>query len=716
MTAEENTGRKPGSGPPAASSSSSAPGLKTGVVSASGSLVSETPSLGWITGEFTLLSVGLGLIIALVMTAANVYLGLYAGMTVSASIPAAVLGMGAYRLVGQRDILGTNIVQTLASSGESLAAGAIFTIPALVLVGAWQDFKFWPTTLITMAGGLLGIAFMVPLRKLLIVDSPQLTYPEGLACAEVLKSGAGGGRGGLMVLVKGFLLGGTFKLGSAGLGLLSGTVEWAGRMGGRVFYFGSDLSPALLSVGFITGLEVSAQVFTGGVIAWLIGLPLLTPPEALAGAGAPEAAWGLWSTQIRYLGVGAMVVGGLWSIFSIRQGIFQGMGSLARSYRSEKIEAKPIRTEENMPGRVLLGLLAICAVMTFGVYWYLLKTPGLSLLTTGLMMAAAFLLTGVSSYIVGLVGSSNNPVSGMTISALLGTAGFFLVLGFKGDSAILATLGVAAVVCCAACSAADCSQDLKTGYLVGSTPKYQQYAEVIGAVVPAFIVAPVLSLMLHSYGIGSGGLKAPQATLFASLAGGIFGRGSIPYGMVGLGAALGIAMIAADAGLKSMGSRFRLLRFRLHVMPVAVGMYLPFSLSVPIFLGGLIRFLGQRALARRGAGAKGKGAADAEGTNANEGATAGAKLMGSAGAEAADGTGSDATDGSAADELGNAGVLLSSGLIAGESIVGVVIAVFVFKKWPMAVAWHPSWLTWISLALFLGLAGYLARAAKKVLG
>lgn len=627
-----------------------------------------------LSGEFTVLSVGLGLLIALVMTAANVYLGLYAGMTVSASIPAAVLGMGAYRMLGRRDLLGTNIVQTLASSGESLAAGAIFTIPALVLVGAWQDFKFWPTTLITMSGGLLGIAFMVPLRRLLIVESPQLTYPEGVACAEVLKSGAGGAPGSLAYLVKGFLLGGLFKLGASGLGLLSGTVEWAGRWGGRVFFAGSDLSPALLSVGFITGLGVAAQVFLGGVIAWVLGLPLLTQPEAMAAGPASEAAWGLWSTQIRYLGVGAMVVGGMWSILSIRKGILQGLGSLSVSYRSAKAGAKPgwteARTEENIPGRVLLALLAFCALTTFGLYWYLLKAPGLSLLTTALMMAAAFLLTGVSSYIVGLVGSSNNPVSGMTISALLGTAGFFLVLGFKGDSAILATLGVAAVVCCAACSAADCSQDLKTGHLIGATPKYQQYAEILGAVAPAFVIAPVLTLLHHSYVIG-GGLKAPQATLFASLAGGIFGKGQIPYLMVGIGAGLGAALIATDAWLKARGSRFRL-----HPMPVAVGMYLPFTLSVPILLGGLIRYLGQRAMIRR----EGKGEDEAE------------------------------------RETGNAGILLGSGLIAGESILGVILAVFVYNKWPLAVAWHPSWLMWVSIGLFLGLAAYLARAARKTLG
>lgn len=617
--------------------------------------------------EFTWLSVSLGLAIALVMTAANVYLGLYAGMTVSASIPAAVLGMAAYRALGRRDVLETNIVQTLASSGESLAAGVIFTVPALVLVGAWKDFKFWPTTLIAMTGGLLGIAFMVPLRRLLIVESPELTFPEGVACAEVLKSGVGERGGGVAYLLKGFLAGAVFKLAGSGMGLLSPTLEWAGRWSGRwgdrIFFFGSDLSPALLSVGFITGIGVSVQVFAGGVIAWCVGLPLLALPDALAGGTPLDAAWGMWSQKIRYLGVGAMVVGGLWSIFSIRAGIFQGLGSLLRSYKGKHGEAPVLRTEENIPGRQLLALIGVCALMTFGLYYSLLGRPGLSLLTTALMLGASFLFVGVSSYIVGLVGSSNNPVSGMTISALLGTGGFFLLVGVRGDSAILATLGVAAVVCGAACSAADCSQDLKTGQLVGSTPKYQQYAEIIGAVVPAFVIAPVLTLLHHSYGIGVG-LKAPQATLFASLAGGMFGKGTIPLDMVAMGGGLGVALIFADSRLKAVGSSFRL-----HPMPVAVGMYLPFTLAVPIFLGGLARYLGQRGLSQE----------------------------------------------KAKEEIGNAGVLLSSGLIAGESILGVVLALFVYCKWPLAVAWHPGWLAWVSLAAFLGLAGYLMKAARKIL-
>jgi putative OPT family oligopeptide transporter len=651
------------------------------------------------TGELTFSSIGIGLVIAVVMTAANVYLGLYAGMTVSASIPAAVLGMGAYRLLGRRDARTTNIVQTIASSGESLAAGAIFTIPALVLVGAWQDFRFWPTTLIVLSGGLLGIAFMVPLRRLLMTESPELTYPEGVACAEVLKTGERSHGGGVLFLLKGFGLGAAFKLlAASGLGLLSASLEWAGRWGGgqehgreggRVFFFGSELSPALLSVGFITGLGVASQVFLGGAIAWVAGLPLLALPAALASADPLEAAWGLWSGKIRYLGVGAMVVGGLWSIFSIRKGIAQGLRRLAGSYRREAGNAREADpTQEDMPGRQLLILLAVGLLLTFGVYWYLLQAPLISLATTALMALAAFVFVGVSSYIVGLVGSSNNPVSGMTISALLGTAAFFLVLGFKGDSAVLATLGVAAVVCCAACSAGDCSQDLKTGHLVGSTPRKQQYAEIIGAVVPAMVIAPVLTLLHHAYGIGDQ-LKAPQATLFASLTSGIFGQGEIPFGLVGAGAGVGIALIAADAWLKSRGSRFRL-----HPMPVAVGMYLPFTLSVPIFLGGLVRHFAGRRRAQVPEGRASFAAEDGAGVPGPR------KVKEEGGKEKES-------------EASNAGILLSSGLIAGESIMGVGIAAAVYLDVKLKLTWHADWLHWLSLALFLALAAYLARASLR---
>jgi uncharacterized oligopeptide transporter (OPT) family protein len=364
-----------------------------------------------------------------------------------------------------------------------------------------------------------------------------------------------------------------------------------------------------------------------------------------------------------------------------------------------------------MPGRQLLVLLAVGLLLTFGVYWYLLQAPLLSLATTALMALAAFVFVGVSSYIVGLVGSSNNPVSGMTISALLGTAAFFLVLGFKGDSAVLATLGVAAVVCCAACSAGDCSQDLKTGQLVGSSPRKQQYAEIIGAIVPAMVIAPVLTLLHHAYGIGDR-LKAPQATLFASLTSGIFGQGEIPFELVGAGAGIGMALIAADASLKARGSRFRL-----HPMPVAVGMYLPFTLSVPIFLGGLVRHFAGRKRAGAPSVAGGTVRGPAPGGRAplaetDKAGTPGAEPdfgKGTAGAG-----GDEAGSGAAGEsEASNAGILLSSGLIAGESIMGVGLAVAVYVQWDIKVGWHPSWLTWASLLAFLALVAYLARGARQ---
>lgn len=374
-----------------------------------------------------------------------------------------------------------------------------------------------------------------------------------------------------------------------------------------------------------------------------------------------------------------MVVGGLWSIFSIRTGVAQAARGLIRSFgrSGEAATARPDipgrgpgkgsdPAGTDMPGRQLLALLGVALVLTFGLYWHLLQAPLLAAVTTALMAFAAFVFVAVSSYIVGLVGSSNNPVSGMTISALLGTAAFFLVLGFRGDSAVLATLGVAAVVCCAACSAGDCSQDLKTGHLLGSSPRLQQYAEVIGAVIPVLVIAPVLTLLHHSYGIGDK-LKAPQATLFASLTQGIFGKGEIPLGLVFVGAAVGAALIAADSVLKARGSRIRL-----HPMPVAVGMYLPLTLSVPILLGGLVRhFAGARALAKR------------------------------------------ETDAGASSDVDNRGILVSSGLIAGESIMGVLLAAAVYAGWKLQAAWHPAWLSWVSLAAFLGLAAYLARPGRK---
>lgn len=608
--------------------------------------------------EFTFLAVGLGIIIGIIMTAANVYLGLYAGMTVSASIPAAVIAMGIFKGILRVDsVHQSNIVQTMASAGESLAAGIIFTLPALVIVGAWKDFQFWPTTLIAISGGLLGIMFMIPLRTALIKNDKDLIYPEGVACAAVLGAGsAEEGKRGFITILKGLFFGGAFKFMTSAVALIMGSVEWAKKLGGSTYFVGSDISPALLAVGYIVKLEVAALVFIGGFLGFSLAIPLLGTPVGMENLGALDLAWNLWSTQVRYLGVGAMIVGGVWSIISVRKGITAGLQGLTKRYSAG--EATVSRADTDMSLMGIMAILLFCFLIMLGLYNHLIGSFGLSLFTTILMIFCSFIFVAVSSYIVGLVGSSNNPVSGMTISALLVTAALFLVLGEHGDSAILSTLGVAAVVCCAACTAGDCSQDLKTGLLIGATPKYQQYAQIIGVIIPAFTIAPVLTLLHEAYGIGDG-LKAPQATLFASITKALFGNGELPVGMVVGGMVLGVIVLIADATL------LKNKKFRLHLMPLAVGIYLPVTLAYPILFGGLIRFWVERKR-------------------------------------------------SLTDESKDQGVLLSSGFIAGEAIMGVFVAVLLYFGASVVDLGLASGVREaVSVGLFAILAYYLYSAAKK---
>ena len=607
--------------------------------------------------EFTITAVLLGIVIGIIMTAANVYLGLYAGMTVSASIPAAVIAMGVYKGILRTDsVHQSNIVQTMASAGESLAAGIIFTLPALVLVGSWKEFEFWPTTIIAMSGGLLGIIFMIPLRKALIQNEEDLTYPEGVACAAVLRSGsAEAGLDGFKVILKGLGIGALFKMIGSGFKLFVGSFEIATKYKGASLFFGFDVSPALLAVGYIVRLHVASLVFIGGAIGFFLAIPLLGTPTGMEDLSGIDLAWTLWSTQVRYIGVGAMITGGLWSIISVRSGIVSGVRGLKNmSANGQTMD----RTERDMPLWGMMTVMLVCFVMMVWLYNSLIGDAVLTVFTTVLMIICSFLFVAVSSYIVGLVGSSNNPVSGMTISALLVSAALFLVLGFKGDSAILATLGVAAVVCCAACTAGDCSQDLKTGFLIGSTPKFQQYAQIIGVVIPAFIIAPVLTLLHSAYGIGEG-LKAPQASLFASITEALFGNGELPINMVVYGVLFGIAVILIDTIFLKNKS------FRLHLMPLAVGIYLPVTLAVPIFIGGLIRHAIDKKRPEL-------------------------------------------------EEAENKGVLLSSGFIAGEAIMGVALAIVIYTAGDaLALSVNPLLRDIFSVVAFAAIASYLYKISRR---
>jgi putative OPT family oligopeptide transporter len=608
--------------------------------------------------EFTFVAVFLGIIIGVVMTAANVYLGLYAGMTVSASIPAAVIAMGVFKgILRKSSVHQSNIVQTMASAGESLAAGIIFTLPALVIVGAWKEFEFWPTTLIAIAGGLLGVVFMIPLRKALIKNEKELIYPEGVACAAVLEAGSeDDGKRGFVTILKGLFFGGAFKFVASGLALFVGSYEVAKKISGSTWFAGLDISPALLSVGYIVKLNVAVLVFIGGVLGFNIAIPLLGIPSGMEDSNAVDVAWTLWSTQVRYLGVGAMITGGIWSIISVRKGIGAGLKGLKSAYDNKQQQVERVEQDMNLWG--MITILLVCFAIMLGLYNSMIDNFGISLFTTGLMIICSFLFVAVSSYIVGLVGSSNNPVSGMTISALLVSAALFLILGFKGDSAILSTLGVAAVVCCAACTAGDCSQDLKTGSLIGATPKYQQYAQIIGVIIPAIVIAPVLTLLHNAYVIGEG-LKAPQATLFASITKALFGQGELPVNMVIYGAILGVAILIIDRLFLHGKS------FRLHLMPLAVGIYLPVTLAYPILIGGLIRFFVDRKRKSQ-------------------------------------------------DESKDQGVLLSSGFIAGEAITGVVVAIFLYLNINLKIeGMSPYIKEMLSLFAFCAIASYLYKMAKR---
>lgn len=555
-------------------------------------LVPPSVSLPEITPKAVMLSV----VLAAVLAGANAYLGLFAGMTVSASIPAAVVSMAVLRLFRQSNILENNIVQTAASSGEALAAGVIFTIPGMVLLGYWESFDYWQTVTVSLVGGVLGVLFTIPLRRALIVYA-RLRFPEGVATAEVLKVGAASAAHGgapVRLLLGAAALGGGFKFAEGGLKLWSESLEGALQLGRSTLYGGLNLSPALLAVGYIIGLNTSLVVFLGGAIGWLVLLPLhqamVPPPDALTGVAAAKATW---SGQIRYIGIGAMLVGGVWTLIQIRGPILQSLQQLMALYRTRdtsRTRGELPRTERDAGVLWLIGLTVASLIPMLMLYRGLLGQSlvgGVGL--TLLMVVTAFLFSAVAGYMAGLVGSSSNPVSGVTIATIMLAS--MLLLGIMGQgnpAGPAAALLVGAVVCCAAAMGGDNMQDLKTGHLVGATPWKQQVMQVIGVATGAVVIVPVLSLLQAKYGIGEvteahpHPLSAPQATLMAKLADGVFG-GSLPWHLLVVGMLLGVAVILLDT---RQARRQAELRF--PVLAVALGMYLPLKLSATILLGGCL--------------------------------------------------------------------------------------------------------------------------------
>jgi putative OPT family oligopeptide transporter len=554
--------------------------------------------------QLTAKAIVLGIVLSMVLAGANAYLGLFAGMTVSASIPAAVISMGILRLFKESNILENNIVQTAASAGESLAAGVIFTLPALIILGYWQVFDYWWVCVIAGLGGLLGVLFTVPLRRSLIVEQ-QLKFPEGTATAEVLKVGDDPGKG-VKYLGLAALTGGLVKFAETGLKVWPGVAQsatYAGQSG--IAYVGANLSPALLSVGFIVGLNIATLVFVGGCISWYVAIPIYasyfldSDPALLgafdAGASATDLAFAIWTSKIRYLGVGAMLVGGIWALISMRDSLVSGIASGLHQYR-RGADADLAHTDRDTPMQIVLIGIAVFVIPLYVLYQQIVGGVTIALVMTLIMVVTGFLFSAVAAYMAGLVGSSNNPISGITIATILFSS--LLLLWLMGDvgAGPAAALLIGAVVCCAAAIAGDNLQDLKAGYIVGATPWKQQVMQGVGVVSAVLVMAPILNLLLEAYGIGvpteekPGSLLAPQATLMASVAQGVF-KGGLPWGMVAIGAGIGAVIIGVDEWLKARGSNVQA-----PVLAVAVGIYLPMELSVPIFAGGLIaHFAGRSA-------------------------------------------------------------------------------------------------------------------------
>lgn len=568
-----------------------------------------------VTPEFTATSIIIGVLLAIIFGAANAYLGLRVGMTVSASIPAAVISMGVIRVIMKKDsILESNMVQTIGSAGESLAAGAIFTLPALFLwanEGKTEAPNLLTISLIALVGGVLGVLFMIPLRNALIVkEHGVLPYPEGTACAEVLLAGEEGGASAKTVFA-GMGLSAVFKFITDGLKVVPGVIT--APIHSLRTAFSAEVYPALLGVGYICGIKIASYMFAGALLGWFVLIPAITifggpttmypgdvPIAQMYAEGGADAIWG---SYIRYIGAGAVAAGGIISLIKSLPLIVSTFKDSLKGLKGGT-KAGSLRTEQDLDMRLVLGGSLVLIL----VIWLLPAIP-VSLIGALLVVVFGFFFATVSSRMVGLVGSSNNPVSGMAIATLLFSTLVLKVTGNTGVSGMIGAIAIGSVICIVAAMAGDTSQDLKTGYILGATPKKQQIGELLGAVVAAFTIGGVLLLLNSAWGFGTTELAAPQATLMKMITEGVM-NGNLPWPLVLIG-------IFAAIVVEILG---------IPVLPVAIGLYLPLELSATIMIGGVIRWI---------------------------------------------------VDKKSADKNGEAsgGVLFCSGLIAGEGLVGILLAI-----------------------------------------
>jgi len=547
--------------------------------------------------ELTVRAVFVGILLSLAMAAANMYLGLKVGMTISANIPASVISLILFHTVLRtRSIAEVNLTQATGSVGEGLAAGVIFVFPALVLSSAFKPFAEWGTfefvtvTAAAAAGGILGTVLTGFLRRPMVVESKELKYPEGVATAEILKTGMAalgeGQREGILGVVLAFFAGIAVKVFSSGIAVWEESVSAAFRIGTSAFKLGSDVSAALVGVGFIIEFNGAALVALGGALAWLVFIPLFT---ALSPAPGPavEVAQAMWANRVRYIGVGGMIVGGLWSIFQTRRqlaaGIKSAIGGLSGPAASP---ARKDPLDAELPQGVIWTLILLSVAVAAVVYFLNVGSVG-AIIATIYTLLAVFFFVAISVYIVGLIGSTNQPVSGITICTFLLAALFLFAGRVTGVEAVRAVLLIAGVVCLAACMSGTASQNLKTALLVGGTPRAVQTGLIIGVAVTSLIAAPLMVFLDKALKIGSDKLLAPQASMFAAMAKGLFMEGSsLPWDMVWLGMGVAGLLIVIGEILRRSGSSFGI-----SPMAVAVGIYLPFTTTLPILFGGLVHLV-----------------------------------------------------------------------------------------------------------------------------
>jgi putative OPT family oligopeptide transporter len=628
--------------------------------------------------ELTFKAALVGIFLAIVLGAANAYLGLYAGMTVSAIIPGAVMALAILRPF-KGTILEVNLATMGAAAGECIAAGVIFTIPALLFLNAWTEIHYLETTFVALLGGLIGILWMVPLRRALVVKT-DLPFPEGVAVAAVLTTTVGGETaGGQRIegavsgiwLMMGALIAALYKFGELSLNIFRGTIEHVGSIGKYVvrgevkegwLYGGLTTSPALLGVGWIIGPRIASYVIVGGLLGWIIILPLIILIGGMPPGDPLDGVFIIWGEQIRYIGVGAMLVGGLWAIWSIKNNLVGSVREAIIGIKGGQVKAKK-RTEQDLSYKFVFSAIILMTIPIFLLYMWLSNMFGISLLMAAVTIFFAFIASALAGYLTGLVGSSNCPISGVTVVVLLIVSLIMLGLGATTFEAMAIVIMISAVICIGGSISGDLLQSMACGQMLGATPKKLQISMTLGVLAASGVIGLVIAVLDQAFEIGSRMLPAPQAGLMAGVVQGVLGGEMLwPYVLAGM--VLAIVLILID----------------LPVLPVAIGIYLPFTLSVPIFAGGVIRHLTDRILKKRFGSAEEEEISDWELAVKQTGIKPKEKVV-------------------------RTGLLFTAGLVAGEALMGVLVAVLfvvginlsVFKEAPLL----PGLLIWIFIALLL---------------